>query len=84
MALNIKNEEADRLARELAEITGESLTDAVIEALRQRLERESGRLLSFGIRDDVARIQRRIADLPRLDHRSDEEIMGYDESGLPG
>ena len=84
MALNIKNEEADRLARELAELTGESLTDAVIESLRERLKRESGRAQHFGLREDIARIQQRIASLPSLDERSDEEIIGYDEAGLPG
>lgn len=83
MALNIKNDEADRLARELAELTGESLTEVVIEALRERLQRESGRMLSFGLREDLVRIQQRIAKLPRLDARSDEEIIGYDETGLP-
>ncbi len=40
MALSIRNDEADRLARELAEETGESLTDAVLNALRERLDRE--------------------------------------------
>lgn len=84
MALNIKNEEADRLARELAEVTGESLTDAVIESLRERLERECGRALDFGLREEVERIQSRIAQLPRLDSRTADEIVGYDESGLPG
>jgi len=83
MALNIKNDEADRLARELAALTGESLTEVVIEALRERLQRESGRMLSFGLREDLVRIQQRIAKLPRLDRRSDEEIIGYDETGLP-
>jgi len=39
MALNIKNEEAHRLGRELAEFTGESLTAAVTTALRERLDR---------------------------------------------
>ncbi|HUF11092.1 MAG TPA: type II toxin-antitoxin system VapB family antitoxin [Rhodothermales bacterium] len=83
MALNIKNEEADRLARDLAELTGESLTDAVIESLRERLERESGRVQHYGVREDVTRIQQRVAKLPRLDDRSDDEIIGYDEAGLP-
>jgi antitoxin VapB len=83
MALNIKNDEADRLARELADLTGESLTEVVIEALRERLQRESGRMLSFGLREDLVRIQQRIAKLPRLDARTDEEIIGYDETGIP-
>jgi antitoxin VapB len=83
MALNIKSEEADRLARELARAAGESLTQAVTEALRERLARLEGRRRRRGLRDDVARIQGRVAALPRLDARTDEEILGYDGSGLP-
>jgi antitoxin VapB len=83
MTLSIKNPEAFRLARELAEATGESLTDAVIRALRERLERITGRLRAAGLGDAIARIQERIAQLPRLDERSDDEILGYDERGLP-
>lgn len=84
MALNIKNPEADRLARELAETTGESLTRTVILALRERLERIRGRRHGDGLRYEIARIQERIGGLPRLDDRCDEEIVGYDEHGLPG
>jgi antitoxin VapB len=84
MSLNIKNAEADRLARELADLTGESLTEALTIALRERLERESGRKRSRGLREEIARIQERIARLPPRDRRSDEEIIGYDEQGLPG
>jgi antitoxin VapB len=83
MTLSIKNSEADRLARELADATGESLTDAVIRALRERLERIKGSRRAAGLSDEVARIQERIAQLPRLDERSDDEILGYDEHGLP-
>lgn len=43
MALSIKNPETERLARELANVTGESLTEAVTQALRDRLVRETGR-----------------------------------------
>lgn len=83
MTLSIKNPEADRLARQLAEVTGESLTDAVIRALRDRLESIRGRRLAGGLSDEIARMQERIAGLPRLDPRSDEEIVGYDDRGLP-
>jgi antitoxin VapB len=80
MALSIKNDEADRLARELAEATGESLTDAVIEALRERLDRARRR-------NDVGRRLRRlaaeVAGYPVLDGRLADEIVGYDERGLP-
>jgi antitoxin VapB len=84
MALSIKNDEADRLARELAEATGETLTDAVLTALRERLRRVTGRRRSVGLREEIARMQERIDRLPVLDERTDEEILGYDEGGLPG
>ena len=83
MPLNIKNAEADRLARELAELTGETLTEALTIALRERLERESGRKRALGLREEIARIQERVARLPLLDRRTDEDIIGYDEHGLP-
>ena len=83
MAFSIKNEEADRLAREVAKRSGESLTDAVIHALRERLERLAGRRSAPGIREDITRMQARIASLPLLDPRSDDEILGYDDEGLP-
>ena len=83
MALSIKHPEADRLARELASVTGESLTEAVLRALRERLQREAGRRRGLMVREEIARIQERIARLPLQDTRSDEEILGYDEDGIP-
>jgi antitoxin VapB len=81
MALNLKNEEADRLARELAGLTGETITEAVVVALRERLERQH----PVGRR--AARLQRLVSEvgsLPVLDDRPADEILGYDERGLPG
>jgi antitoxin VapB len=85
MALSIKNAEAERLARELARATGESMTEAVTRALRDRLVRETGRSANTeqwlnGIRE----IQREVAELPVVDAREPDEILGYDEHGLPG
>lgn len=48
MALSIKTDEADRLARDLAKLTGESLTEAVTAALRERLARERARRIAAG------------------------------------
>ncbi len=84
MALNIKDPDTDRLARQLARLTGESLTEAVAAALRERLERERRRRGKAIDRDEVMRIARRIASRPVLDARSPEEILGYDGHGLPG
>jgi antitoxin VapB len=85
MALSIKNPETERLARELARATGESLTEAVTVALRDRLLRETGHGGDCAqVRAEIRRIQERIAELPVLDERAPDEIIGYDEHGLPG
>jgi antitoxin VapB len=84
MALSIKDPEADRLAREIAERTGETLTGAIVVALRERLARLRPRpARPSRLIEDMREISRRVAALPRLDNRSDEEIIGYDEDGLP-
>ncbi|HEX8275231.1 MAG TPA: type II toxin-antitoxin system VapB family antitoxin [Longimicrobiaceae bacterium] len=83
MALNIKNSEAERLARELADATGENITRAVTEALRERLIRKTGRVPDVTLREDIRRIQERVASLPVLDDRTPDAIVGYDEHGLP-
>jgi antitoxin VapB len=83
MALSIKSEEADRLARDLAATTGESLTDAVVTALRQRLAREHDRR-GPGVVERLDRLRAEVAALPVVDRRSPEEILGYDDDGLPG
>lgn len=82
MAISIKDPETDRLARALADATGESITAAVRRALEERLERETRRAKP-AIATEVRRIQERLARLPMLDARSADEILGYDEHGLP-
>src|SRR5262245_27005080 len=83
MALSVKDPEADRLAREVAARTGETLTAAVVVALRERLARLRGRSRRRRLRDELREIAQRCAQLPTLDYRSDDEILGYDERGLP-
>lgn len=82
MALSIENDEADRLARELAATTGETLTDAVVAALRERLARERARQVA-GIADRLRRLAAEVAGWERLDDRPPEAVVGYDEHGLP-
>jgi antitoxin VapB len=79
MVLSIKSERADRLARDLADLTGESITDAVVASLEARLALERRRQHSGGLRDIVERFGR----LPDLDLRDPDDILGYDEHGLP-
>ena len=83
MALSIKNPEAERLARQIAKETGESLTEAIQKALQERMERlpqrRRGRILTERLDD----ILRRVDALPTLDNRSEDEILGYDSQGIP-
>jgi antitoxin VapB len=83
MPLNIKNAEVDRLARELSEKTGESITEVVLKALRDRLVREEGRNLVRPLKDEILAIGRRCAALPDIDQRPQDEILGYDSIGVP-
>lgn len=83
MALNIKHPDADRLARQLAAKTGETLTDAVLNALRERLSREEARRRGPALRRELEAIRKRCASLPVLDSRPADEILGYDDHGLP-
>ena len=82
MSLNIKSPEAHELAAELARLTGESLTRAVIEALRERLERKQRQRDRGKIVAEALTIARRVARYPRHDRRPHGEFL-YDERGLP-
>lgn len=79
MVLSIKDTKADQLARELAELTGETITEAVIAALQARLDVERRRGRHRPLNDIVERFSR----LAVLDTRAPDDILGYDEHGLP-
>jgi antitoxin VapB len=83
MAINIRNAEVEELARALARLTGETKTEAVRRALRDRLTRlrreRAGRRLS----DELDTIALECAALPVQDHRAADEILGYDDHGVP-
>ncbi len=83
MALNIRNPEADRLAEELARATGETKTEAVIRAMRERMDRVRRERGGTRLADELDEIGRACAALPVRDRRTAEEILGYDEHGLP-
>jgi antitoxin VapB len=82
MRLNIKNDEAHRLATQLARLTGENLTSAVIVALRERLARERRRRNTGDVATRLMKIGKRYAALPDTG-RNPDEIVGYGEHGLP-
>lgn len=79
--LNIKDAEAHALAQELAKAEGKTLTQVVKEALREKLERDHDR--RGRLADRLMEIGARCAALPVLDPRSPDEIIGYDEFGVP-
>jgi antitoxin VapB len=83
MGLNIKNDETHRLAEELARLTGESMTAAVTEAVRERLERVR-RERGASLADRLVAIGKDCA--PRLKQpfrTADHAELLYDERGLP-
>ena len=82
MALNIKNDQTERLARELARQTGESITEAIRVALEDRLQRVKKRRTAKGLKEDVNDILARVDALPTLDTRSEDEILGYGQQGV--
>jgi antitoxin VapB len=83
MALSLKDVETDRLAREVAALTGESLTVAIRTALAERLARERRRRgRSTDLKTRLLTIGAACAALPEQDNRSADEIVGYDEDGL--
>ena len=84
MALSLKDAETDRLAREVAKLTGENLTEAVRQALAERLERERRkRAQPKGLAERLNELAKECAALPDYDTRSPDEIIGYDEYGVP-
>jgi len=83
MALNIRSPETEALATELARVTGESKTEAVTKALRDRLERVRRARMNTSLADEIDRIARHCAQLPVLDARDPDDIVGYNDAGLP-
>lgn len=82
MSLEINAPKADALARELATATGEDIDTAVVRAIEERLARTPRRRPA----DEKAAIEAlfdRLTQLPVLDHRSPDEIIGYGPDGLP-
>jgi antitoxin VapB len=84
VALNIRNAEAERLAEAVAKITGETKTEAVTRALRDRLTRLRKERTHRSLADDIDDIGRHCAALAVKDARPADEILGYDTNGTPG
>jgi antitoxin VapB len=83
MALSIKDPETERLARNLAQLTGESITTATRRAIMEWLRRLGGKSRRAALLEDMVEIRRRWSEMAVVDRRTPEEILGYDEHGLP-
>jgi antitoxin VapB len=83
MALSIQNSKAEKLAREVAAQSGETITQAITRALEERLERMRGRRTVSDTAAEILKISKRCSQLPDRDVRMPEEILGYDEMGVP-
>jgi antitoxin VapB len=83
MALSIKDPETERLARTLSQLTGENITTATRRAIEERIRRLGGQSRRGALLEDLAEIRRRWREMRVADDRSADEILGYDEHGLP-
>lgn len=83
MALNIRNAETEKLAETIAKLTGETKTEAVTQALRERLARLRRECTGKRLADELDEIALHCAQLPVLGSRTPGEILDYDEHGLP-
>jgi antitoxin VapB len=82
MALSIRSEQAEHLARELAQLTGRNMTAAIIMALEETLQRIKRFRQPDNSLDEIMAISRRCSALPDLDVRTADDILGYDEHGI--
>ena len=83
MPLNIKSPPTEQAVRELAALAGESVTTATRRAAEERLLRLRQTRAKGDLAETLMAIGQRCAALPDLDPRSSDEILGYDEHGLP-
>jgi len=83
MALTINHPEANSLAQELISYTGETLTQAVLNALRERLQKEKVKRKEVtSLKDELLPIGKECAALPVLDNRTPYEILDYNNNGV--
>jgi antitoxin VapB len=83
MALSIKDPETERLARDLARLTGENITTATRRAIEERLRRVGGHSRKAVLLEDMAEIRQRWSAMPVVDDQTPDQTLGYDEYGLP-
>lgn len=84
MAINLRGSKAEALARDITARTGESMTQAIVVALEDRLARlRAERSVTVGRAQDILAAARRINRRKTRDTRATDAILGYDKHGLP-
>ena len=83
MPISIKNDQTEQLARKLAELTGETITEALRVSVEERYARLRRARSRRSLADDLNAIALRCAKRPVVSQLSDDEILGYDDSGIP-
>jgi len=78
MAICIRNDKAEKLARAVAAQTGENITQAIVHALEERLERITGQYRVYDIKEEILKISERCQSIPDKDGRTPDEILDYD------
>ncbi len=84
MAFHVSSERVDRNVRRLAELTGQSITDAIDSAVTEKIRRLEPRKPDPNYVRDLMEMSAQIAKKLRPDSRTPDELVGYDENGLPG
>lgn len=84
MVIEIKHPEINNLVSELVAYTDETVPQVVVTALRERLERvKQSSMPLASLEATLLRIAQECAELPVLDDRTEDEILGYDDKGIP-
>jgi len=83
MTITIKRPEADQLVRELVKLTRRSMTEVIVLALKEMLLREQGKKATSNLSEELMAVGKRCASLPDLDDRTPEQILGYNDIGMP-
>ena len=83
MPLSINNPRAEKLARELAARSGETITQAIIKALEDRLVRMQGKKEPMDLAEEIMKIAKRSSRIPDKDPRNADQILNYDQKGVP-
>ena len=83
MPISIKNRATEAITRRLAELSGESITNAIHEAVAEKVERLERRRKAPLRRERLLAIAEQCASRPIISDISEDEILGYDKSGVP-